>query len=96
MPSGIIEMLVMTLSGYFLALMVQDRYPGAGRYVLISFVLLSIPGFLIKILALFGEEGPEDWKITKVGKVIYRVFGVIALGVLIYIILSGLLVSIKV
>ena len=96
MPSGIIEMLVMTLSGYFLALMVQDRYPTASRYVLISFVLLSIPGFLIKILALFGEEGPEDWKITKAGKVIYRVFGVIALGVLIYIILSGLLVSIKV
>jgi hypothetical protein len=96
MPTGIIEMLVMTLSGYFLALMVQDRYPSAGRYVLISFVLLSIPGFLIKILALFGEEGPENWKITKAGKVVYRVFGVIALGVLIYIILSGLLVSIKV
>lgn len=96
MPTGIIEMLVMTLSGYFLALMVQDRYPSAGRYVLISFVLLSIPGFLIKILALFGEEGPENWKITKAGRVVYRVFGVIALGVLIYIILSGLLVSIKV
>ena len=96
MPTGIIEMLVMTLSGYLLALLVQDRYPSAKTYVLVSFVLLSIPGFLLKILALFGEEGPENWKITRAGKVVYRVFGVIALGVLIYIVLNGLLVSSKV
>jgi hypothetical protein len=96
MPTGIIEMLVMTLGGYFLAMLVQDRYPSARTYVLVSFVLLSIPGFILKILALFGEEGPEDWKITKIGKVAYRVLGVVALGLLIYIILSGLLVSNKV
>ena len=96
MPTGIIEMLVMTIGGYFLALLVQDRYPSARTYVLVSFVLLSIPGFLLKILALFGQEGPEDWKITKYGRIAYRVLGVIALGVLIYIILSGLLVSNKV
>ena len=93
MPTGIVEMLVMTLGGYLLALMVQDRYPSARTYVLVSFVLLSIPGFILKILALFGEEGPEDWKITKYGRVAYRVLGVLALAVLIYIILSGLLVS---
>lgn len=96
MPTGIIEMLVMTIGGYLLALLIQDRYPSARTYVLVSFVLLSIPGFLLKILELFGEEGPEDWKITKYGRVTYRVLGVVALGVLIYIILSGLLVSNKV
>jgi hypothetical protein len=96
MPTGIIEMLVMTIGGYLLALLVQDRYPSARTYVLVSFVLLSIPGFVLKILALFGEEGPEDWKITKYGRIAYRVLGVVALGVLIYIILSGLLISNKV
>jgi hypothetical protein len=96
MPTGIIELLVMTIGGYFLATLVADRYPSAGTYVLVSFVLLSIPGFLLKILALFGEEGPEDWKITQIGRVAYRFLGVAALAVLIYIVLSGLLISNKV
>lgn len=96
MPTGIIEMLVMTLGGYFLAILVADRYPNARTYVLVSFVLLSLPGFILKILALFGKDGAEDWRITKYGKTAYRVLGVIALSVLIYIILSGILISNKV
>jgi hypothetical protein len=93
MPTGIIEMLVMTLGGYFLAIAVQNRYPSAQNYVLICFVVLSIPGFVLKILALFGEDGARDWKITKFGTIAYRILGVIALGALLYIILSGLLLS---
>ncbi len=93
MPTGIIEMLVMTLTGYILAILVQQRYPSARTYVLLSFVLLSVPGLILKILALFGKEGAKDWKVTKVGTTLYRVLGIVVLGVLIYIILSGILVS---
>lgn len=93
MPTGIIEMLAMTITGYFLAIVVHDRYPSARTYVLISFVILSLPGFSLKILALFGKEGAKDWRITEIGKFTYRVVGVIALSVLIYIVLSGLLIS---
>jgi len=93
MPTGIIEMLFMTIVGYFLAISVQNRYPNARTYVLVSFVLLSLPGFTLKVLALFGKEGAEDWKISRVGKIAYRSLGVCALGALIYIIMSGLLVS---
>jgi hypothetical protein len=96
MPTGIIEMLVMTLGGYFLAILVADRYPNAKTYVLVSFVILSLPGFILKILALFGKDGADDWRITKFGKTAYRVLGVVALAILIYIILSGLLLSNKV
>jgi hypothetical protein len=91
MPTGIIEMLVMTIGGYFLAILVASRYPNARTYVLVSFVLLSLPGVLLKIIGLFGVEGEEDWKITRSGKIIYRVFGVVALATLLYIILSGVL-----
>lgn len=96
MPTGIIEMLVMTLGGYFLAILVADHYPNARSYVLVSFVILSLPGFVLKILALFGKDSAEDWRITKFGKAAYRILGVVALSVLIYIILSGLLISNKV
>jgi hypothetical protein len=96
MPTGIIEMLVMTLGGYFLAILVADRYPNARSYVLVSFVILSLPGFVLKILALFGKDSAEDWRITKFGKAAYRILGVVALSILIYIVLSGLLISNKV
>jgi hypothetical protein len=93
MPTGIIEMLFMTLTGVFLASLVQDRYPNGQKFILISFVILSMPGLILKLLALFGKDGPEDWKITHIGKIAYRVLGVVALALLIYIILSGLLLS---
>ncbi|MDP1851628.1 MAG: hypothetical protein Q8K48_04350 [Candidatus Planktophila sp.] len=93
MPTGIIEMLVMTISGYFIAIAIQDRYPNARTYVLTSFVILSLPGFTLKILALFGKEGAKDWRITRIGKLTYRVVGVMALSILIYIVMSGLLIS---
>lgn len=93
MPTGVIEMLVMTISGYVIALLVQTRYPNARSYILMSFIFLSLPGFILKILALFGKEGAQDWRITRFGVLAYRFLGVIALGLLIYIILSGLLIS---
>jgi len=83
----------MTLVGYFLAMSVQARYPNARTYVLISFIALSIPGLILKLLALFGKDGAEDWKVSRFGKIAYRVLGIVALGTLIYIILSGILVS---
>lgn len=93
MPTGLIEMLVMTLGGYFLAIAVEDRYPNARTLVLVSFIVLSVPGFILKILGLFGKEGAEDWKGSKYGTYAYRILGVVALGILLYIILSGMLVS---
>lgn len=87
MPTGIIELLVMTLGGYFLAIAVENRYPNARSYVLMSFVILSVPPFILKILALFGEEGAQDWKVTKLGTIVYRVLGVVALAALLCIIL---------
>jgi len=93
MPTGIIEMLAMTIVGYFLARVVQNRYPSARTYVLLSFVILSIPGLILKLLTLFGKDGAKDWRVTKYGVKAYRILGVVVLGALIYIIFSGLLLS---
>jgi hypothetical protein len=90
MPTGIMELLVMTLGGFFLAIAVENRYPNARTYILVSFVVLSLPGFILKILALFGKEGARDWKVTKIGTLAYRVLGVVALAALLYIILAVL------
>ena len=60
-PKGIIEMIVMTTAGYLIA-RVLNWYPhSAPGYLLTAFVLLGIPGFILKILPLFAGEtsGPQ-------------------------------------
>jgi len=93
MPTGIIEMLTMTVVGFFLAGLIQHRYPDARTYVLISFILLSIPGLVLKLLTLFGIDGDDTWKVSRYGSIVYRTLGIVALGILIYIIFSGILIS---
>jgi membrane protein implicated in regulation of membrane protease activity len=92
-PKGIIEMITMTTAGYLIA-RVLNWYPqSATGYVLTAFILLGIPGFILKILPLFADESSDEWRESKSGKVIYRVGGLIALLLLSYIITTGLLLS---
>ncbi len=92
-PKGVIEMLTMTTAGYLIA-RVLNWYPqSATGYVLTAFVLLGIPGFILKILPLFADEPKDDWKESPRGKLIYRIGGLVAIGLLGYIITTGLLLS---
>lgn len=92
-PKGIIEMITMTTAGYLIA-RVLNWYPqSATGYVLTAFVLLGIPGFILKILPLFAAEPNSSWRESKEGKLMYRVGGVIALMFLGYIVSTGLLLS---
>ncbi len=92
-PKGIIEMITMTTAGYFIA-RVLNWYPqSATGYLLIAFVLLGVPGLILKILPLFAGESSDEWKESRNGKLIYRIGGLIAIGLLGYIITTGLLLS---
>ena len=92
-PKGIIEMITMTTAGYLIA-RVLNWYPqSATGYLLTAFVLLGIPGFILKILPLFADEPSDTWKESQSGKIMYRVGGLIALIFLGFIITTGLLLS---
>lgn len=92
-PKGIIEMITMTTAGYLIA-RVLNWYPqSATGYLLTAFVLLGIPGFILKILPLFADEPSDAWKESRAGKLMYRIGGVVALVFLGYLITTGLLLS---
>ena len=92
-PKGIIEMITMTTAGYLIA-RVLNWYPHSARgYLLTAFVLLGIPGFILKVLPLFADEPSDAWKESHNGKLLYRIGGVIALVFLGFIISTGLLLS---
>ena len=92
-PKGIIEMIMMTLAGFLIA-RVLNWYPqSATGYVLTAFVLLGIPGFILKMLPLFSADPSDEWKESPMGKITYRLGGVVALFLLGYIVTTGIILS---
>lgn len=80
LPKGLVELVLMLLVGTAVgALLLSTMDENAETFVANSFVLLSLPGFVLSLLQLFGREGDEPrigW-----GKRFGGV-GLLALGVL--------------
>jgi hypothetical protein len=92
LPVGLTEMLVMSALGFALALLLKSYTLTPTRYVLIAFVLLSLPGFIVDIVRLFAGGYESTWKSSRSGFLIYRLMGLLGMGALIYIVTKGLLV----
>ncbi len=92
-PKGIIEMITMTFAGFLIARILNWYPQSATGYVLTAFVLLGIPGFILKLLPLFADEPSDAWKESSFGKITYRVGGVVALVLLGYIVTTGIILS---
>jgi hypothetical protein len=90
LPIGIVELLIVTMSGIFLARVLNSEIANSEKLILLSFVILSLPAMLIKLLSMFAGGYVPTWKLTSGGKAIYRIGGVLALGLLLYIIFIGI------
>jgi hypothetical protein len=55
-----------------------------------SFIILSLPAMVLKLLSMFGGGYLPTWKSTSGGKALYRMGGILALGLLLYIIFIGI------
>jgi hypothetical protein len=82
----------MSAVGFGLAWILKSYTLTPTRYVLIAFVLLSIPGFLVDLLRLFAGGYQSTWKESKSGFLLHRFMGSLAFGGLIFILAQGLLV----
>jgi hypothetical protein len=80
LPKGLVELVLMLLVGSAVgALLISTMDENAETFVANSFVLLSLPGFVLSLLQLFGRDGDEPrigW-----GKRIAGV-GLLAVGIL--------------
>lgn len=81
-PKGVVGIVVMTAVGTSLGIIFHRHIQDARTYMLATFVLLSIPGFLLSILGLFGKKPEKVWHASNFGKIAYRVLGVIFFGLL--------------
>ena len=92
-PKGVIEMLVMTTAGFLIARAISSHPSNASSYVLVAFILLGLPGFILNMLGVFKGDNDDNWKSGPRGKYFYRMGGIVALLTLSYVIFSGILLS---
>jgi hypothetical protein len=89
LPTGVIEVIVMTMLGYLLVRVLESQDYSPERYVLLAFIILSIPTLIVKLLRLFAGVYEYHWRDSDFGNFAYRALGLSALGLLIYIVFIG-------
>jgi hypothetical protein len=89
LPTGVIEVILIALSGYFITQILENQNYPATKYILVAFVPLSLPGFVLKLFQLFAGEYEPHWRDSKKGNFLYELTGLLALATLVYIVFVG-------
>ena len=76
-PRGTFKIIAMIFFGGIFTALAKDALQSPKLFLAWSFVLLTIPGFVIQIISLAGKEPETDWKESQVGVWIYRAGGVL-------------------
>lgn len=76
LPRGVFRIVVMIFVGSAFAQWVESRFSNPADYIAWSFVILTIPGLILKFAGDFASKPRSDWKVTVIGRWIYRVIGV--------------------
>jgi hypothetical protein len=91
MPKGALEIVLMTTIGTTLALFLGKHLHQPKTFIILTFVLLGIPGLVISVLHLFVDEESETltWRSRKYGDTLYRFASVFVLVGLVYTVFGG-------
>lgn len=92
-PTGTVAILFMTTLGGVLTLIIQSHLPNPRTFILVSFVLLSIPGLVLRFFASFADDSHEEWRDSKAGSFFYRSAGVMVFALLVVMFVRGSLIS---
>ena len=85
-PKGTFKIIAMIFIGGLFTVLVKNALQSPKLFLAWSFVLLTIPGFLMQIISLAGKDPENDWKESQLGKWIYRFGGVLVFLTLIQIV----------
>jgi hypothetical protein len=85
-PKGVFRIVVMIFVGSAFAQWVESRFSNPADYIAWSFVILTIPGLILKFAGDFASKPRKDWKDTEAGRWIYRVVGVVVFLIMIQVV----------
>ena len=75
-PRGAFKIIAMILIGGMFSAWVKGLFASPRLFLAWSFAVLTIPGFVIRLLGVFGKKPEGDWKERSYGRWVYRVGGV--------------------
>ena len=76
LPKGVFRIVVMIFIGSAFAKWVESRFSNPADYIAWSFVILTIPGLILKFVGDMAKKPRVDWKTSDVGRWLYRIAGV--------------------
>jgi hypothetical protein len=76
LPKGVFRIVVMIFIGSVFAKWVESRFSNPADYIAWSFVILTIPGLILKFAGDLAEKPRNDWKTSVAGRWVYRIAGV--------------------
>jgi hypothetical protein len=85
-PKGVFRIVVMIFVGSAFAQWVESRFSNPADYIAWSFVILTIPGLILKFAGDLASKPRKDWKVTEAGRWIYRVIGVVVFLIMILVV----------
>ena len=76
LPKGVLRIVVMIFIGSAFAKWVESRFSNPADYIAWSFVILTIPGLILKFVGDMAKKPRVDWKTSDAGRWLYRIAGV--------------------
>jgi hypothetical protein len=76
LPKGVFRIVVMIFVGSAFAKWVESRFPNPADYIAWSFVILTIPGLILKFVGDMAKKPRVDWKTSVAGRWLYRIAGI--------------------
>lgn len=92
-PTGTVAIIFMATLGGVLAVIIQGHLPNPQTFILISFVLLSVPGLVLRFFSSFADDSHEEWRDSKAGSFFYRSAGMVVFALLVVMFVRGSLIS---
>jgi len=77
LPKATWKLVLLTIVGGVLGGYLQGKFSDPTAFLRWCFVLVAIPGFLLSVFEWFAKESQPSWRSHQVGRIIYRVTGVL-------------------
>ena len=79
LPKATLKLVILTIIGAVVGALLEEQFKDPTAFLRWCFVIVAIPGLIVSMLEWFAEEPENDWKVTRTGRWIYRVVGLVVL-----------------
>lgn len=88
LPKGVLKTVIMIFIMAVSSNLIENAFNSPADFIKWSFVLMAVPGFIFHYLEAFEDTSDDAWRMTKTGRKLYRIGGIIVF-ILMTLVVSG-------